>query len=137
VIGRGILLGAEFRKFRYRCAWAMYATIVLMGSVPGVRADIGDYAPGFVLHSIAYTILTFLLFSGGTGHARQRAVKAVLTVMAMGAVDEFVQSFLPYRRADVTDWLVDSGASIVTSALLWAFLPDRHSSCSRRTEDMA
>jgi VanZ family protein len=133
VIGRGILLGPEFRKLRYRCAWAMYAAIVVMGSVPGVRADIGDYAPGFVLHSLAYAILTFLLFTGGTGHARQRAIKAVLTVMAMGALDEFVQSFFPFRTAAVTDWLVDSGAAMLTSALLWTFLPSDHLRHSHRT----
>ncbi len=137
MIGRHVLLGPEFRQLRYRSAWAIYAAIVVMGSVPGVRADIGDYASGFVLHSFAYAILTFLLFTGGTGHARQRAIKAVLTVMTMGAIDELVQSFFPYRGAAVTDWLVDSGASIVTSAVLWAFLPDRHFSCSRRTEEMA
>jgi len=118
-----LALAPRFRTLRYRCAWALYAAIVVVGAIPGACADLGDYASGFVLHSLAYAGLTFLLFTGSTGNARQRAIKAVLTAMAMGAFDEFVQSFFPYRTADVLDWLVDSGASVATSILLATFLP--------------
>lgn len=118
-----LALAPRFRKSRYRGAWALYAAVVVVGAIPGARAELGDYASGFVLHSLAYASLTFLLFTGGTGNARQRVIKAVLTTMAMGAFDEFVQSFLPYRTADVLDWLVDSGASVATAILLATFLP--------------
>ena len=43
--------------------------------------------------------------------------------MAMGAIDETVQSFLPYRHGTVTDWMIDSSAALVTAGLLWALLP--------------
>lgn len=118
-----LALAPRFRNLRYRGAWALYAAIVVIGAIPGARADLGDYASGFVLHSLAYASLTFLLFTGGTGNARQRAIKAVLTAMAMGAFDEFVQSFFPYRTADVQDWLVDSGAALATALLLATLLP--------------
>ena len=41
----------------------------------------------------------------------------------MGAVDELVQSLLPYRRGAVADWLVDCNAAVMVAGLLWAFLP--------------
>jgi VanZ family protein len=34
-----------------------------------------------------------------------------------------VQSFFPYRGADIRDWMVDCGAALVTCLLLSALLP--------------
>jgi VanZ family protein len=118
-----LVLDPRFQRLRYSAALALYAAIVAMGSVPGVRAGIGHYASGLVLHSLAYGVITFLLFTGSSGSAPGRALRAVLTVAVMGAVDELVQSLLPYRRGAVGDWLVDCNAAIVVAGLLWAFLP--------------
>jgi VanZ family protein len=118
-----LVLDPKLRKLRLGCALLMYAAILVMGSIPGARAEIGRYATGVVLHSIAYAILTFLLFTGSTGSARSRALKAVLGVALMGAGDELLQSLFPYRGAAVGDWLVDCTAAVITAALLWALLP--------------
>jgi VanZ family protein len=111
------------RKQRFAAALLIYAAILIVGSIPGARAEIGHFATGPVLHSLAYAFLTFLIFTGSNGNAWTRALKAVLIVALMGAGDEFVQSFVPYRGAAVSDWLVDCAASLVTSAVLWALLP--------------
>jgi len=118
-----LVLDPKLRKLRYGSALLIYAAILAMGSIPGARAEIGQFASGIVLHSLAYAVLTFLVFTGSTGSARRRALKSVLTVALMGAGDELLQSFFPYRGAAVSDWLVDCNASIITSALLWAWLP--------------
>jgi len=119
-----LVLDAKLRKLRYCCAWCMYAAIVIMGSIPGTRAEVGQYASGLALHSLAYAILTCLIFTGSTGNARRRAVAAVLTVVLMGACDELVQTLFTFRGAAVSDWLVDCNAAIVTAVLLWAMLPE-------------
>ncbi|NML62894.1 VanZ family protein [Massilia sp. RP-1-19] len=118
-----LVLDPGFQRLRYRSAFIMYAAIVAMGAIPGVRAEIGNFASGIVLHTLAYGAITFLLYTGTSGTGRARALKSVLTVAAMGAVDELVQSFLPYRRGALSDWLVDCNAAIVVAGLLWAFLP--------------
>jgi VanZ family protein len=108
-------------RMRLRClagAIVMYLLIITTGNIPGARADIGAYAPGPVLHSIAYAVLATLWFIGSRGSAPARACKAVLAVAVMGACDEFVQSFFPYRGASVLDWAVDVCAAIVASTLL-------------------
>jgi VanZ family protein len=113
-------------RLRFAClasAILMYLAIIVTGNIPGARADIGNYAPGVVLHSTAYAVLAFLWFLGSRGSAAARAVKAVLAVALMGAGDEFIQSFFPYRGADVRDWAVDCGAAILVSAVLCAVLP--------------
>lgn len=119
-----LVLDPARRKLRLRVALSMYAAILVMGSVPGARAEIGHFASGVVLHSIAYAVLAFLMFTGGSGSAARRALKAVLAVALMGAGDELVQSMFPYRGAAVGDWLVDCGAAAVTAAVLWTWLPD-------------
>lgn len=118
-----LVLDTRWRRMRLGAGLLMYAAIIVLGSIPGARADIGQYAPGIALHSVAYAIITFLLFTGTEGTPRARTLKAVLGVAAMGAFDEFVQSFLPYRSADVRDWMVDCGAAALMGAALWAFLP--------------
>lgn len=118
-----LILDERLRTLRYRAAWLAYAAIVLMGSIPGVRADMGQVASGFVLHTLAYGGITFLLYTGSTGTGSSRALWAIGIVAVMGAVDELVQSFLPYRRGAVSDWLVDCNAALITASLLWAFLP--------------
>ena len=118
-----LVLDPKLRKLRLGCALLMYAAILVIGSIPGARAGIGHYATGVVLHSLAYAILTFLLFTGSNGSARNRALKAVLTVALMGAGDELLQSLFSYRGAAVADWLVDCSAAIIAATLLWALLP--------------
>ena len=112
------LLAPTRRPLYVAAAIAMFLMIITIGNIPGARADIGAYAPGAVLHSIAYAVLAALWFTGGRGSPLARAGKAVLAVAVMGAGDEFVQSFFPYRGADIRDWAVDVGAAIVAGSLL-------------------
>jgi VanZ family protein len=119
-----LVLDPKLRKLRLGCALLMYAAILVMGSIPGARAEIGHYATGVVLHSLAYAILTFLMFTGSTGSARSRALKSVLAIALMGAGDELLKSLFPYRGAAVAYWLVDCNAAVITAALLWALLPE-------------
>ena len=53
----------------------------------------------------------------------RRALLSVLMVAAMGALDEFIQSFLPYRRGAVSDWLVDITAATLVAAALYFLWP--------------
>ncbi|MDP3841768.1 MAG: VanZ family protein [Oxalobacteraceae bacterium] len=78
----------------------------------------GKIASGLVLHGLAYSIITFLLFTGSNGRPSGNALRTWLIVAIMGALDEFVQSFFPYRNAAVHDWAVDVTASFVTVFLL-------------------
>ena len=114
-----IFLTASHARLRYWGAMFLYLLILVLGSVPGARADIDEVASGLVLHSCAYAGLAFLVFTGGRGSPAWRAVKAVLTIALMGALDEVVQSFFPYRHAAVSDWLVDCNAALLASLFMW------------------
>lgn len=92
--------------------------ILVAGSIPGARAEVGAYASGAALHGMTYAFLAALWFLGATGTPLQRALKAMLAIALMGAVDEWVQSFFPYRSGDVRDWLVDVMAATLASTVL-------------------
>ena len=118
-----LLFDPKWRRLRLACAICMYVAILVAGSIPGARAEIGQYASGATLHSVAYAVLAFLCFTSSTGSPGACAAKAVLAVAVMGAGDELVQSFFPYRGAAVRDWMVDCAAAVVTSTVLWALVP--------------
>ena len=118
-----LLVSTDYQTLRYRGAFLLYLMILMWGSVPGAREEIGQVASGVVLHTIAYGGLTFLLFSGSAGTPLRRAATALATIALMGALDELVQSFVPFRRGTLTDWLVDCNAGLIMSAILWAFWP--------------
>jgi hypothetical protein len=113
-----LLTHPRLQRLCLASAIAMYVVIVVIGSIPGARADIGEYASGVQLHSTAYAVLAALWFAGSNGGAGARSWKAILAVALMGAGDEFVQSFFPYRGSDVRDWAVDCISAIVACALL-------------------
>ncbi len=121
-----LIVAPRLRKQRFYCAIGLFIAILLFGSIPGARAEIGRVGSGVVLHLAAYAVLTLLLFTGVEGSRKERALKAMFGAMLMGAIDELVQSMLPYRVGAVLDWVIDATAATVTAWLLWAFLPESH-----------
>ena len=117
-----LLFEPRLRSARIKTALLLYAGVIAAGSVPGARAEVGELASGVVLHGLTYGFLSLLCFFGSTGSAPVRAAKAVLAVALMGAGDELVQSFLPYRSGDVRDWMIDVSAALLTSTLLAVFV---------------
>ncbi len=118
-----LLFGPSHASLRLALAATLYLVMVIGGSIPGARANMAHVASGLVLHSCAYGVLSFLLFTGSAGLRTRRAVLAVLAVVVLGALDETIQSFFPYRRAAVSDWLVDCSAAFVVALLLWGTWP--------------
>jgi len=118
-----LLFEPRLRAARLKLALLLYAGVIVAGSVPGARAEVGEFAPGVVLHGLTYAFLTLLWFFGSTGSGPVRAAKAVLAIALMGAFDELVQSFLPYRSGTVADWMIDVAAACLTSTVLAVAVP--------------
>jgi VanZ family protein len=114
-----LFLSDAYARLRFWSAITLFTLNCIIGSIPGARAEAAQYASGVVLHSFGYSALTFLLFTGCQGVPAQRALKAVAGVALLGAIDEFVQSFFPYRHGSFNDWLVDMAAAIIAATVMW------------------
>ncbi|MGZ3236083.1 MAG: VanZ family protein [Burkholderiaceae bacterium] len=116
-------LDPRYQTSRLRGAFIFYLLITVLGSIPHARATIGQLASGVVLHSLAYSLITILLFSGIRGNLFKKSAQTILIIALMGAMDECVQSFFSYRTASIGDWLVDCSASLITTFLLFMIWP--------------
>ena len=116
---KSTLFGERYAKIKFRLAMVLFFCVVFFGSLPGMRKDVSHLASGLVLHSLTYMGLALLLFRSKVSQDfRLDDVKAVLLVSLMGAIDETVQIFVPYRTATVTDWLLDTVAGLLMILLL-------------------
>jgi len=73
-----------------------------------------------LLHTIEYAGLGFLVFRALAGEGVNKTSAALLTlavVSGYGATDEWHQSFVPMRNADVRDWLVDTLGALIGPAV--------------------
>lgn len=104
---------------RRNIAYLGYALVIILGTVPGARAEVGEVAPGLFLHFATYASIAMLLFTGTNATAIGRVLYSVLIVAVMGAVDEFIQSFLPYRHGAISDWYVDVLAAMTMALILF------------------
>src|SRR5450830_1571212 len=108
---RLLFVDPPLARLRLRCAVVLYLAILVLGSIPGARADIGQVASGWVLHSAAYAGLTLLIFGGVDARSGRgaRALIAFASIAAMGA--------------PVGDWLIDCAAACVSASLLYLLWP--------------
>jgi VanZ family protein len=111
------------QKFSVLCALAMVAQIFTLGSIPFEIAEPWDK----MWHFLAYSALTLLLWIGTDG---KRPVLVVASVMALGAMDELRQAFLPLRSADSMDFFADLCAAIVTASALAFFSRGKATPCA-------
>ncbi len=118
-----IFFSPVYRNVRYASAFILYLLIVLLGAIPGVRAEAGQFASGLVLHSLAYSTIAYLLFTGANNQSLATAAHAFLWVAVMGALDEYIQSFFPYRNGRMQDWVVDVCAAFVMLCVLLSKWP--------------
>jgi VanZ family protein len=82
--------------------------------LPELTSRVWDKA----LHTIEYAGLGVLLYRAlvGEGLPRRATILATIVIVsAYGASDEWHQSFVPMRDADVRDWMVDTLGGILAA----------------------
>ena len=91
-----------------------FLALVTIGNLPGLAAQMSDAYGDKRLHLAAYATLTCLAYASFN---RRPALLAFLSATALGALDEGIQSFFPYRQADLLDLLADisaAGATVIS-----------------------
>lgn len=104
-----------------RCLMAamlLYILMVLVGAVPGKAEALSAAVYDKLLHFSAYAVLSGLVYCGLSGRPVPRALRTLIVAGALGALDEAIQSFMPYRHANWADWRVDMLAALSCVVIL-------------------
>lgn len=95
-----------------------FVLMIAIGSIPNEANKLSAVVPDKLLHMTAYGFLSALLYIGQRPGKRGRGLIVILAIGVLGALDETIQSFFPYRTAGLPDWLFDMlSACIVVTAL--------------------
>ncbi len=95
-----------------------FVAMLILGNIPGWRQALHDWVSGLVLHVVAYGVLSVFFWGILSGSPSVKALRVIASVMVLGALDEYVQSFFPYRCASWNDWAVDVLTAIVVAGLM-------------------
>ena len=95
-------------------AAAFFLLMLAIGAVPGEAQALSDTFGDKLLHLVAYSFLTCLLFGGLSGAIAVRAWRTIMAIGLLGGLDEAIQSFMPYRNASTTDLALDMLAATLT-----------------------
>ncbi|MFZ6750056.1 VanZ family protein [Undibacterium sp. Ren11W] len=104
---RSLLLGAIF-----------FAVMVAIGAIPGEATALSARIPDKLLHFVAYSFLTGCIFGSLVGSLWSRSWRSIVYVGMLGALDENIQRFMPYRSCDIADWAFDILAATVSVLIL-------------------
>ena len=96
-----------------RLAWLLGAVGLILGAL--LAPDVVPRGWDKAAHFVAFSALTVCLWRS-TGGAMPLLVSAA--ALALAALDEWRQAYLPGRMPDAADFLADLGAVLVTAALL-------------------
>ena len=118
------------RRTAWRRLWLWGPPVIYMAAIfyfsseshplPALTEHVWDK----LLHTIEYTGLAILFFRALVGEGLRLWQSAILTVVmasAYGASDEWHQFFVPMRSADVRDWLTDTLAGAIGSAVCLSY----------------
>jgi len=76
-----------------------------------------------LFHATAYAIMAYAAWSAFRHHIEKHALLAVISVLfcsMYGVSDEFHQSFVVGRDADVWDWVADTVGAVLMMLILYA-----------------
>lgn len=104
-----------------RIAAGYYLLMIMLGSIPGKAEAMSEAVHDKLLHFAAYALLTLFVYGAINANTRVRAALTLAVIGFLGALDEGLQSLLPWRNASWADWQVDMLAALTTVCLL-AFL---------------
>ena len=123
-----ILLKLLKNNFYFAVAAIFFITMIILSSIGDFEKQLIWLFNDKLLHLIAYSILSMLIYLGLGGHLLSKIALTFFVVSGLGAIDELIQNFFPNRDPSFDDWLVDCLGCIATvgfMAIIQSFLPNK------------
>lgn len=111
----------ELKRWIPLIVWVV--VIFALPNIPTLSGSGPDFPRGFdkVVHFIEYMVLAVLFHRGLSRSSRREWIFTFCVVvfagLAIGALDEYTQYFIPDRNMSVIDWLADAAGILVGSSL--------------------
>lgn len=110
-------------RFCLYAACAFFSLMVLAGAIPGKAEALSAAVYDKLLHFSAYAFLSALIYGACCTNSirpAMRAVRTLLLIAILSTVDEGIQALMPYRDANLLDWIVNVLAALATILALGA-----------------
>ena len=108
-------------KFRWTYLIAAITLFILMlalGSYPGNAQALTEKINDKILHFLAYSLLTALIYLSLNSTKREKFFITLCIMFALSLTDEYIQSMLSFRTASLLDLSIDLlAAGLMTSCL--------------------
>lgn len=89
-----------------------FIAMLSAGAVPGQAHALSVGLGDKTLHLLAYGLLSVLCFHSFKASLRARSLLTLTMIAVLGLLDEWIQSYLPYRNASFIDWCFDMTAAV-------------------------
>ena len=99
-------------------AITLFILMLALGSYPGNAQALTEKINDKILHFLAYSLLTALIYLSLYSTKREKFFITLCIMFALSLTDEYIQSMLSFRTASLLDLSVDLlAASLMTSCL--------------------
>ena len=99
-------------------AITLFILMLALGSYPGNAQALTEKINDKILHFLAYSLLTALIYLSLTSTKREKFFITLCIMFALSLTDEYIQSMLSFRTASLLDLSVDLlAAGLMTSCL--------------------
>ena len=99
-------------------AIGLFILMLALGSYPGNAQALTEKINDKILHFLAYSLLTALIYLSLNSTKREKFFITLCIMFALSLTDEYIQSMLSFRTASLLDLSVDLlAAGLMTSCL--------------------
>ena len=99
-------------------AITLFILMLALGSYPGNAQALTEKINDKILHFLAYSLLTALIYLSLNSTKREKFFITLCIMFALSLTDEYIQSMLSFRTASLLDLSVDLlAAGLMTSCL--------------------
>lgn len=97
---------------------SIFILMLALGSYPGNAQALTEKINDKILHFLAYSLLTALIYLSLNSTKREKFFITLCIMFALSLTDEYIQSMLSFRTASLLDLSVDLlAAGLMTSCL--------------------
>lgn len=99
-------------------AITLFVLMLALGSYPGNAQALTEKINDKILHFLAYSLLTALIYLSLHTTKREKFIITLCIILALGLTDECIQSMLSFRNASLLDLSVDLLAAVLMTSCL-------------------